>query len=156
MADLKELVLTTSGVNPLKCMRCGKCSGTCPSYDAMEYHPHQFVYMVEKGDIEKLMASKSIYTCLSCFACVERCPRDVEPAKLVEAVRLAVIRQQGQNHLKSEQIPEMLDDDLPQQAIVQCIPEIQQIRRHKNAENRCFCMPLRYEHCGDRRRKNCC
>ena len=91
MADLKELVLTTSGVNPLKCMRCGKCSGTCPSYDAMEYHPHQFVYMVEKGDIEKLMASKSIYTCLSCFACVERCPRDVEPAKLVEAVRLAVI-----------------------------------------------------------------
>ena len=67
MADLKELVLTTSGVNPLKCMRCGKCSGTCPSYDAMEYHPHQFVYMVEKGDIEKLMASKSIYTCLSCL-----------------------------------------------------------------------------------------
>ena len=118
MADLKELVLTTSGVNPLKCMRCGKCSGTCPSYDAMEYHPHQFVYMVEKGDIEKLMASKSIYTCLSCFACVERCPRDVEPAKLVEAVRLAVIRQQGQNHLKSEQIPEMLDDDLPQQVNV--------------------------------------
>lgn len=49
MADYKELVLTTSGVNPLKCMRCGKCSGTCPSYDAMEYHPHQFVYMVEKG-----------------------------------------------------------------------------------------------------------
>ena len=73
MADLKELVLTTSGVNPLKCMRCGKCSGTCPSYDAMEYHPHQFVYMVEKGDIEKLMASKSIYTCLSCFACVLSC-----------------------------------------------------------------------------------
>ena len=65
MADYKELVLTASGVNPLKCMRCGKCSGTCPSYDAMEYHPHQFVYMVEKGDIEKLMASKSIYTCLS-------------------------------------------------------------------------------------------
>ena len=64
MADLKELVLTTSGVNPLKCMRCGKCSGTCPSYDAMEYHPHQFVYMVEKGDIEKLMASKSIYVLL--------------------------------------------------------------------------------------------
>ena len=61
MADLKEQVLTTSGVNPLKCMRCGKCSGTCPSYDAMEYHPHQFVYMVEKGDIEPLMQSKSIY-----------------------------------------------------------------------------------------------
>lgn len=115
---LKEQVLRSSGVNPLKCMRCGKCSGTCPSFDEMEYHPHEFVYMVEKGDIEKLMASSSIYKCLSCFACVERCPRGVEPAKIVEAVRLMTIRKQGQNHLTPNQIPELLDEDLPQQAIV--------------------------------------
>ena len=25
---MKEQILRTSGVNPLKCMRCGKCSGT--------------------------------------------------------------------------------------------------------------------------------
>ena len=111
--NLKEQVLRSSGVNVLKCMRCGKCSGTCPSYDEMEYHPHQFVYMVERGDIETLMNSKSIYKCLTCFACVDRCPRNVEPAKVVEA-----IRQQGNNHLLPTQIPEMLDEDLPQQAIV--------------------------------------
>ena len=91
----KEQILRMSGVNPLKCMRCGKCSGTCPSYDEMEYHPHQFVYMVETGEIEPLMKSSSIYKCLSCFACVDRCPRGVEPAKLVEALRLCVIREQG-------------------------------------------------------------
>ncbi|MCI9111750.1 MAG: 4Fe-4S dicluster domain-containing protein [Eubacterium sp.] len=116
--QVKEQILRSSGVNPLKCMRCGKCSATCPSYDEMEYHPHQFVYMVEKGDIEPLMNSKSLYHCLSCFACVERCPRNVEPAKLVEAVRLAVIRQQGENHLKADSVPDLLDEDLPQQAIV--------------------------------------
>ena len=116
--NLKEQVLRSSGVNVLKCMRCGKCSGTCPSYDEMEYHPHQFVYMVEKGDIETLMNSKSIYKCLTCFACVERCPRGVEPAKVVEAVRLAAVRQQGNNHLKPTDIPNMLDEDLPQQVIV--------------------------------------
>lgn len=116
--NLKEQVLRSSGVNVLKCMRCGKCSGTCPSYNEMEYHPHQFVYMVEKGDIETLMNSKSIYKCLTCFACVERCPRGVEPAKVVEAVRLAAVRQQGNNHLKPTDIPGMLDEDLPQQAIV--------------------------------------
>ena len=116
--NLKEQVLRSSGVNVLKCMRCGKCSGTCPSYGEMEYHPHQFVYMVEKGDIETLMNSKSIYKCLTCFACVERCPRSVEPAKVVEAVRLAAVRQQGNNHLKPTDIPGMLDEDLPQQAIV--------------------------------------
>ena len=116
--NLKEQVLRSSGVNVLKCMRCGKCSATCPSYDEMEYHPHQFVYMVEKGDIEKLMASKSIYKCLTCFACVDRCPRNVEPVKVVEAVRLAAVRQQGNNHMTPAQLPEMLDDDLPQQAVV--------------------------------------
>ena len=116
--DMAEQVIRMSGVNPRKCMKCGKCSGTCPSYDEMEFHPHQFVYMVESGDIEPLMASKSIYKCLTCFACVERCPRQVEPAKLIEAVRLAVIRQQGQNHLKPDDIPALLDEDLPQQAIV--------------------------------------
>ena len=115
---LREDILRMSGVNPRKCMKCGKCSGTCPSYDEMDFHPHQFVYMVESGDIEPLMASKSIYKCLTCFACVDRCPRQVEPAKLIEAVRLAVIRQQGQNHLKPDDIPAMLDEDLPQQAIV--------------------------------------
>lgn len=108
----------TSGVNVRKCMRCGKCSATCPSYGEMEYHPHQFVYMVEKGNIEPLLSSDSLYKCLTCFACVERCPRGVEPAKVVEAVRLAAVRKQGGNHLLPDQIPAMLDDDLPQQAIV--------------------------------------
>ncbi|MBR4962229.1 MAG: 4Fe-4S dicluster domain-containing protein [Clostridia bacterium] len=119
--NYKEQILRISGVNPLKCMRCGKCSGTCPSYDEMEYHPHQFVYMVETGDIEPLMESKSLYKCLTCFACVDRCPRNVEPAKLVEAVRLMVIRQQGQNHMKPDDIPAQVDEDTPQQLLMSAL-----------------------------------
>lgn len=115
--NLMDEIAHISGVNPRKCMKCGKCSGACPAYDEMEYHPHQFVDMVDNGRIEELMNSKGIYRCLSCFACVERCPRSVEPAKLIEAVRLAVVRQQGMDHLKSEQIAQNLDADLPQQAI---------------------------------------
>ena len=116
-----EQVLRSSGVDVRKCMRCGKCTATCPAFDEMEYHPHQFVYMVEKGQIERLAASPSIYKCLSCFACVDRCPRGVEPAKLVEAVRLAVIREQGKNHMKPEAIPAMLDEDMPQQLFVSAL-----------------------------------
>ncbi len=115
--NIIDTVKDISGVNPRKCMKCGKCSGACPAYDEMEYHPHQFVSMVENGRIEELMNSKGIYTCLSCFACLERCPRNVEPAKLIEPVRLAVIRQQGKDHMKPERVQELLDEDLPQQAI---------------------------------------
>ena len=118
MSADRETIIQISGVNPRKCMKCGKCSGTCPAYDSMDYHPHQFVDMVENGRIDELMASKSIWTCLTCFACVERCPRQVEPGKLVEAIRIASIRQQDKNHLKAEQVPEMVDPELPQQAIM--------------------------------------
>ena len=115
---LHEQIVRSSGVNPKKCMRCGKCSATCPAYDEMEYHPHQFVNMVDSGDIEPLVNSKSIYKCLSCFACIERCPRGVEPAKLIEAVRLGVIRQQGANHLDFNDVANLTDEDIPQQLLV--------------------------------------
>ena len=115
---LQEEIVRRSGVDPKKCMRCGKCSATCPAYDEMEYHPHQFVNMVESGDIEPLLKSESLYKCLSCFACIERCPRGVEPAKLVEAVRLEAIRKQSANHMTADHVPALLDEELPQQAIV--------------------------------------
>ncbi len=67
------------------------------------------------------MSSKGIYLCLSCFACIERCPRGVKPGALVEAVRLSVIRQQDQNHLKPQDIPALLEEALPQQAITSAL-----------------------------------
>ncbi len=115
---MKEDILRASGVNPRKCMKCGKCSATCPNYDEMEYHPHQFVAMVEEGRLEPLLASGSLFTCLSCMACIERCPRGVEPAKLIEAVRLMKIRQKDGNHLTANDIPAKIDEEMPQQAIV--------------------------------------
>ena len=84
----------------------------------MEYHPHQFVNMVESGDIEPLLASESLYKCLSCFACIDRCPRGVEPAKVVEAVRLTAIRQQGANRMTPNDVPAMIEEDTPQQLLV--------------------------------------
>ena len=118
MAIDRETIVQFSGSNPRLCMKCGKCSGTCPAYDKMEYHPHQFVDMVDRGDVEPLLHSQSLYLCLSCMACVERCPRNVAPGKFIEAVRLAVVRQQNMDHLIPEEIPGMLNEDLPQQAIV--------------------------------------
>lgn len=115
---LAEQIAMTSVVDVHKCMMCGKCSASCPSYDEMEYHPHQFVKMVESGDIEPLLESESLYRCLTCFACVDRCPRGVKPANVVEAVRLAAVRRKGGNHLPPDRLPELLDEDIPGQALV--------------------------------------
>ena len=115
---LQQEILRISGADVSKCMRCGKCSGTCPAYDEMEYHPHQFANMVESGDIEPLLNSQSLYKCLSCFACIDRCPRGVQPAKIVEAVRLIATRKQGANHMTANDIPAIIEEDTPQQLLV--------------------------------------
>ena len=107
-----------SGVNPLKCMKCGKCSATCPAFNEMDIKPHQFVSYVQNGDIEALANSESLWKCLSCFACVERCPRDVQPGRLIDAARQLVVRTKGQTGLSPEEIPELLDPEVPQQLLV--------------------------------------
>ena len=116
--NMREEIIARTGADPLKCMKCGKCSASCPSYDEMEYHPHQFADMIARGKIEPLCNSDSLYKCMSCMACNERCPRGVKPGALVEAVRLIVIRQSGKNHLSQDKIPELLNPEMPQQAIV--------------------------------------
>ena len=116
--NIRSRILELGGVNTSKCMVCGKCSATCPNYEAMEYHPHQFVQIVEKGEIEPLVKSKSVYACLSCFACLERCPRQVEPSKVIDAVRQYVEGMRGAHHLDPSRIPDFLDEEIPQQAIV--------------------------------------
>ncbi len=113
-----ELIRQIGGTDPYKCMKCGKCSATCPSFDQMDIKPHQFVSCVLHDQIGRLVQSKSLWKCLSCFACVERCPRDVKPGKLIDAARQLVIRQRGQDYLNPDQIPELLDPELPQQLLV--------------------------------------
>ena len=113
-----EMVQEISGTNPLKCMKCGKCSASCPAYEKMDIKPHQFVSYVINEDVEALAKCDSLWVCLSCFACVERCPRDVKPGKIVDAARQIAVRQKGGSHLVPDEIPALIDEDLPQQLLV--------------------------------------
>ena len=107
-----------SGVNPLKWMKCGKCSASCPSFNEMDIKPHQFVTYVINDDVEALANSRSAWKCLSCFACIERCPRNVQPGKLIDAARQVLIRQRGQEGLSADAIPALLDEETPQQLLM--------------------------------------
>ena len=112
--NMKEL----SGTDVRKCMKCGKCSGRCPAYKDMDIKPHQFVSMLEKGKVEELLGCFAIWSCLSCMACVERCPRGVAPANVIEAVRTTFTRMQNNNGIKAEDIPPVVDELIPQQLLV--------------------------------------
>ena len=118
MSKASKMIAEISGVNPLKCMKCGKCSASCPNFSEMDIKPHQFVSYVLHDDVDTLMSSKYIYNCLSCFACIERCPRGVKPGKLVDAARQMVLRQRGVTHLSPNEVPELLNEEIPQQLLM--------------------------------------
>ena len=118
MSNPAELIREISGVSPLKCMTCGKCSASCPSFNEMDIKPHQFVTYVIHDDVETLANSVSAWKCLSCFACVERCPRGVKPGKLIDAARQMLIRRRGQEGLSPDEISALLDEETPQQLLV--------------------------------------
>ena len=113
-----ENIIRLSGTDVKKCMKCGKCSGRCPAFHDMDIKPHQFVTLLGQGRVDVLLESDALWNCLSCMACVERCPRGVAPAQVVEAVRDTVVRMQGKNGIKAEEIPPIVDELIPQQLLV--------------------------------------
>ena len=113
-----ENISLISGTDAKKCMKCGKCSGRCPAYHDMDIKPHQFVSYLVSGKLDKLLNSEAVFNCLSCMACVERCPRGVAPQGVIEAVRDTVIRMQGANGLKAEEIPPLVNELIPGQLLV--------------------------------------
>ena len=115
--ELQETILRLAATDVRRCMQCGRCSANCPAAFKMDLLPHRIVWDVSCGQIKELLESSASWKCQSCFACEERCPRGVSPARLMEALRLVTIRQQGKNKLAPESL-EGYPSDMPQQLLV--------------------------------------
>lgn len=73
--------------HPELCHQCGKCSSGCPSSNFFDFRPRKIVAMVQLGMIEKLVESETIWQCAQCLACKERCPREVAPYDVIQALQ---------------------------------------------------------------------
>ena len=81
-----------------KCVHCGMCNATCPTYQVLGDEldgPRGRIYMIKdmlennKPANEKIV--KHIDRCLSCYACVTTCPSGVDYLHLVD---------HGRNHIE--------------------------------------------------------
>ncbi len=77
-----------------QCYQCGKCSAGCPVAPEMDLLPHQLVRHAVFGNIEPILASKSIWLCLTCHTCGARCPNGIDVPALLDPIRHQVLKQQ--------------------------------------------------------------
>ncbi len=89
--DVIEKIIRISGRNVNRCFQCGMCTAVCPMAEYMDVKPHQIIRMIQLGD-KRVVEVESVWLCASCMACVDRCPRDVGPGIVFEAVRLIRLR----------------------------------------------------------------
>jgi heterodisulfide reductase subunit C len=89
--DLIQEVENLCNENLYGCYQCGTCSAGCPFIDEMDLSPDEVIRYVIL-DRKEVLNSKTIWLCSSCFTCAERCPRDINITKIMEALRQIILR----------------------------------------------------------------
>ncbi|MGC9395275.1 MAG: 4Fe-4S dicluster domain-containing protein [Anaerolineae bacterium] len=88
---LAEVLALRGGQDVLECYQCGTCSASCPALPDMEHGPRRIMYMIQNGMEKEVLSSPDIWRCVSCYSCMNRCPRGIEITVLfTELRRLAV------------------------------------------------------------------
>lgn len=113
VAKIEEL----SGQNLLACYQCGKCSAGCPNIDQMDLQPNQVIRFAQFGMKEVLLNSKTIWVCASCLTCNVRCPKGINIAEVMEALRQVLLRQR-KDHVDLDKLTDDQKTELPPIALV--------------------------------------
>jgi len=114
--ELAKEVEELSGENLFGCYQCGTCSAGCPYVDDMDLTPDEVIRYIIL-DRHEVLNSKTIWICSACFTCAERCPRDINITKIMEACRQIVLRKKI-DRTKAHKIPKNERKSIPQIAFV--------------------------------------
>lgn len=82
-----EKVVANGGGSAMLCFQCGTCTASCPSGKETAYRVRKLMRQAQLGLGDMIVGSDELWQCTTCYACVERCPRQVEVVEVVTALR---------------------------------------------------------------------
>jgi heterodisulfide reductase subunit B len=93
-ADLAKEILDKTGENAFLCYQCIRCTSGCPVTDFFDYTPNEVMRLVQIGDSEAVLNSKTPWLCAACLTCSTRCPQGLDIARIMETLT-QVARERG-------------------------------------------------------------
>ena len=95
-AEAEELLITEimKTQSLASCFQCGVCSGICPSIPIVTPENVMSVRrMLHQGKLGLIdFEDKDIWTCATCGACVDRCPRGVDIIDFIKSLRKIIVK----------------------------------------------------------------
>ena len=76
-----------SGQALAACYQCGNCTAGCPAGFAYDMQANQIIRGVQLGLKERVLSSRSLWYCLGCSTCSQRCPNKIAVAEVMETLR---------------------------------------------------------------------
>ncbi|HEY3277803.1 MAG TPA: 4Fe-4S dicluster domain-containing protein [Syntrophorhabdaceae bacterium] len=95
MKDLSFLneMENASGQKISGCYQCYRCTVGCPVVKEMDIYPHRVIRYIILGERERVLASKTVWTCLQCVTCSVRCPNDIDIAHVFDTIRKIAMKE---------------------------------------------------------------
>jgi heterodisulfide reductase subunit C2 len=72
-----DQVVERSGQDLLRCLQCGKCSGSCPITSQTVGGPRRLIARILSGMQEAVLKDPTWWYCVSCGTCATRCPVEI-------------------------------------------------------------------------------
>lgn len=81
------------GKKILTCIQCGTCSASCPLNAAMDHAPREIFALIRDGNMEEALRSNTPWFCVSCYQCMDRCPREIPVTDIMYLLKQMSIQQ---------------------------------------------------------------
>ncbi len=85
--DITREIESQAGFSITVCAACNRCTSGCPVAADMDFSPSQIIRLLQLGDLETALSSRTIWICPSCSLCTSRCPNGVDVARVMDLLR---------------------------------------------------------------------
>ena len=117
--DFTKKVELISGQNLFACYQCGNCTAGCPVAFAMDMGPHEVIRHTLLGSEEDALGVNTFWLCASCLQCTSRCPKGIDIARVMDALRMFVLRKKDRlDRIQIAEFPEEFLERVPQIAFI--------------------------------------